>query len=347
MRKTTMKAAVGGASALILVAACSNGDDAVNGGNGDPGAGEDAFPTGSVTIIVPAEAGGGLDNTARQLQPFLTAALGVRVNVDNFGGAGTTIGVSHFLRNVDADCHGLVITNQPILFYSPNLFDVDYTFENLRPIGVPESNPGVWRVANDAPWQTFEEFIEDARQRPGEITASTSSASINANVVGIYEVADAAGVEFNIVPFDGGGGARNALARGEVDFTHAGAYNSLPIASTTRVLAVQEPENLWPEVTDGASTVNDALGIDLGTTASDYALQTHRECAEEYPDRFAALVEAWEEVAENEDFLAQLESVDALGSLRTGITPEELYEEFVTRNQAALENFDAYGSRFE
>ncbi len=57
---------------------------------------EAGYPNGPITVIAPANPGGGWDQTARQLQQVLrdTGLLGVPVEVVNRGGAGGTIGLA-------------------------------------------------------------------------------------------------------------------------------------------------------------------------------------------------------------------------------------------------------------
>src|SRR5436309_1363333 len=47
-----------------------------------------AYPTRSITMVVPFAAGGAVDTTARNLAPRLSELLGQQVVVENIGGAG-------------------------------------------------------------------------------------------------------------------------------------------------------------------------------------------------------------------------------------------------------------------
>lgn len=343
------------AAGSMLLAACGDTDGGAADDNGSAGAGGEAddvdgFPDDTVTIVVPAGEGGGMDLTGRRLQQALQTSLGTNVNVENHSGAGTTIGITYFLENLPQadECYGLILTNHPSLYIAPELFeDVGFTFEDLRPIGIPASNPGMWVVREDAPWETLEELIEDARGRPGEIIMSSSSASLNNHAIGVYEVMDETGVEFNIVPFaDGGSAAREALVRGEVDFSHVGAFNNLAILDQTRVLAVQEPQNDWPDITQDAPTVNEILGTDLGPSGSFYGLQVHTACYENHPERFDVLVEAYQDAVFGDTYQQALAEVDEEGTV-IDIEPDAMWEESQERAVTELEFLERYGDRFE
>ena len=313
-------------------------------------AADDGWPEREITMIVPAGEGGGMDTTARRLQTPMGEELGTQIVVENQSGAGTTIGIRYFLDSLEGadECYGLVETNHPTLYIAPELFeDVDFSYDSLRPVGIPASNPAVWAVRNDAPWETFEELIEDARSRPGEITMSSSSASLNNHAIGVFDVMDATGVEFNIVPFaDGGSAARAALVRGEVDFTHTGAYNRLSIEDETRVLAVQEPENEWPDITDDAPTVNEVLGTDLPSAGSFYGLQVHADCAENYPERYDQIVEAYQNTVNSDAYQEALAEVGEAGTV-VDVEPDQMFENSSNRAVSELEALDKYGEAFQ
>jgi tripartite-type tricarboxylate transporter receptor subunit TctC len=59
-----------------------------------PSFAQDAFPSKTITMIVPAAAGGPTDTVARLLAESMTKTLGQTVIVENAGGAGGTIGMA-------------------------------------------------------------------------------------------------------------------------------------------------------------------------------------------------------------------------------------------------------------
>lgn len=131
-----------------------------------------------IRFIVPTEAGGGFDTTLRQLQPYLEDRLHAAVMVQNLEGAATAIGTNAAL-NADQNCMTMMFHGVPHLTFSYLTQEVDYGLRDLAPIGGVSIEPGVIRVANDAPWRTFDELIEDARRRPGQIRASVSLRTSN------------------------------------------------------------------------------------------------------------------------------------------------------------------------
>jgi len=302
---TTRSAVVVLAIAATALSGCSS--------PGTPGATDTSAPAAEeasldrLTIVVPTSAGGGVDTAARQLQPYLEDALDATVVVENREGGGTTIGTTHMLSNAD-DCSTIMITAIPHINLSYLTNEVDFDLSSFAAVGGISVEPGVIRVRNDAPWQSLSELVEDARSDPGSVSFSVSE-PVSANVLGLHKIEAAAGVDFNIVPYDGGGPSRLALESGEVDATHAGVFNSLGIDESTRVLAVHQEENRWPEETDDAPTVSEALGVDAGVSESTYNLWTSATCAEENPDTYQSIVDAVESVVTSDALRADLEEV--------------------------------------
>lgn len=353
--RSMRRAGVALASVALVLAACGGNDSApaapaAPSAPSEPAAPAevDNFPDRPITFIVPAGAGGGMDTTMRRLQAAMSQELGVNITVQNFPGAGTTVGANYFLNILEGSrsCYAYLLTNHPSLYIAPSLFDIRFTYDDLSPIGIPASNPGIWVVRNDSPYQTLEELIEAARQNPGRISMSSSSASLNNHAIGVFEVMDAAEVEFNIVPFaDGGSAARNALVRGEVDFSHVGLYNWLGIADQTRVLAIQERENIWQAQIGDVRTVNEILGTDFGSSGSFYGFQAHRECEENHPERFAKMVEAYQNVVGSAEYQAALEEVGEGGTV-IPIDPKDMLEASARRAAVEIQALEIYGPRF-
>lgn len=341
-RRFAIIAATVSAGAMLL-GACNGGGEL--GGTEAPDG--DEFPSETITLIAASSPGGGLDTTTRRLEPGLSDALGVPIAVENHPGSGTALAANYLLQSLEPDCHSLIVTGHPALYTAPEIFDVDVSYRDLASVGIPASNPGVWRVRNDAPWETIEELVADARQRPGEISMSSSSASLTSYSLGVLEVMEAMDVEFNIVPFaDGGSAARNALVRGEVDFTMAGAFASLPIAEDTRVIAVHEEENRWPDITDNAPTVSEALGEEIPTADGFYALETHGECRENHPDRFAQLEEAYRATVFSDEYQQQLRDLGEEGTV-VDLSPDEIRAVADDYSSRMMEAVERYAHLFE
>jgi len=301
----------------LLVAAACSGEEAPNGGRG----GESSLAGERVRLVVPTSAGGGFDTTARQIQPYLEEELDATLLVENLEGGGYAIGTQAAINA--GDCT-LLFHAVPHLAFSYLTQNVDYTLEHLAPVAGVSIEPGVFRVRDDAPWNTLAELVEAARARPNEIRLSVSELTTS-NFVAVQQLQRATGADFNVIPYDGGGPARTALISGEVDVTHAGVFNSLAIDDGTKVLAISQPENRWPGVTDNAPTADEALGVDLPPNASTYGLFVPQACKTENPQAHQAIVDGVAAALKNEEFLATLDELGERDKIDY-LTPEEYGE---------------------
>jgi len=312
------KVCVASVLALVVALAVTSG---VGGRPPDEDGGRADYDGQRIRFIVPTAAGGGFDTTLRQLQPYLEKQLGATLMVQNLDGAATAIGTNAAL-NADENCMTMLFHGVPHLTFSYLTQDVDYGLDDLAPVGGVSIEPGVLRVKKDSPWQSFEDLIADAKARPGEIKVSVSLRTSN-NYVGMRAIEEAYGVKFNIVAYEGGGPSRTALLSGEVDATHAGAFNSLSLADSSRVLTVQQPENRWPDITDRAPVSVGADGKPISENSSRYSVWAPRSCEREYPARFRAMVDALNAAMVDPGFIADLKAVGEESKLEY-LTPDRL-----------------------
>ncbi len=282
---------------------------------------KDDYPNKTIRFVVPSSAGGGFDTTTRQIQPYFEKALGAQFAVENHSGGGTAIGTK-LVTEGDGDGYTIMITGTPHLQFSYLTTDVGYKLEDLVPIGSATFDPGVIRVQDDAPWKDLNELIEYAKTQPkGKLKASVSFRTSN-NFLALKQLEKATGVEFTIVPYGGGSEARTALLSGEVDLTHAGAFNSLNIEQGTRVIGVQHSSNDWPDVTDNAKTFNEQLGTNIPNNSSTYGIFVKAEVKEKHPERYQKIVDAYKKALEDTAFIDVMTKAGEIDKIRY-IAPDE------------------------
>ena len=320
-RHITTSALISAAAFALVLSGCAS----------DSGGGD--LSGQQIRWIVSSSAGGGFDTTTRQIEPYFTKEIGANAVVENHEGGGYAIGAQTMLTD-GADCTSIVTHGVPHLQFSYMTQDVDYDLSAFAPVGGISIEPGVLRVRKDAPWQTINDFVEDARKRPGQIKVSVSDLQSN-NYIALLQMEQALGIDLNIIGYDGGGPSRTALVTNEVDATHAGVFNSLSIADESRVLAVTQAENKWPDVTDNAPPINQALKTNLPDNASNYVLYASAECRDKNPQRYQQLVDALAASVKNEEYLA---SLDKLGekSKVAYLSPDDLTK-LAEQNQTEMQ----------
>jgi len=177
------------------------------------------YPTRNITMIVPFPAGGQADLAARPVAAALEKILGKPVIVDNrAGGAGGSVGNAQAAR-ADADGYTLLMTlsSLAVLPEADRLFDrhVAYEVSQFAPIARVLADPTLLAVPASAPWKTLQDFVDDARKRPGQIPYG-SSGPYGTLHVAMEMFAASAGITLLHVPFRGAGPALTALLGGTV-----------------------------------------------------------------------------------------------------------------------------------
>lgn len=174
-----------------------------------------AFPTRPVTLIVPWPAGGSTDRHLRTLAEAASKHLGQPVIVTNQPGGGGTNGPGNM--GLQAKPDGYTIAQFPMgMLRIPHMQKTawnpltDFSFI----IGVTGYSFG-FVVRSDSPHKTFNDFIEAARKQPGKIDFGSTGTGTSPHLL-IEEVADAAKVELNHIPFKGNADLMQALLGGHV-----------------------------------------------------------------------------------------------------------------------------------
>lgn len=197
---------------------------------------QSAWPARTITMIVPFPAGGQADLAARPVALALERILGKPVVVDNrAGGAGGSVGNAQAAR-AEPDGYTLLMTlsSLAVLPEADRLFDrpVAYEVSQFTPVARVLADPTVLAVPASAPWKTLQDFVDDARKRPGEITYG-SSGPYGTLHIAMEMFAASAGIKLLHVPFRGAGPALTGLLSGTV----------LALASAPGVLRPQVDDN--------------------------------------------------------------------------------------------------------
>jgi tripartite-type tricarboxylate transporter receptor subunit TctC len=182
------------------------------------------YPDHPITMIVPFPPGGVADAVARPLAEALGRELKQTVVVENKGGAGGALGIGTAAR-APADGYTLLLSLSSIsmLPEADRLLERKPSFQidQFKPIARITADPTVLVVRAEAPWKTVEEFVADAKRRPGQINFG-SSGNYGTMHVPIAQLEKAAGVKMTHIPFTGAGPAVTALLGGQVDVLASG-----------------------------------------------------------------------------------------------------------------------------
>ena len=183
-----------------------------------------AWPTKAITMIVPFPPGGLADLVARPVAEAMSRELGQPVVIENKAGAGGGIGMSQAAKAKPDGYTVLlalssltVIPEADVVLARPAMF----ALTDLRPIARFTADPTVLAVRADAPWKTVQQFVDDAKKRPGAINYG-SSGSYGTMHVPMEILSQNAGIKMTHVPFTGAGPAVVALLGGQIDAVSSG-----------------------------------------------------------------------------------------------------------------------------
>lgn len=260
-------------------------------GNGSAG-GESAYPEKDVTLIVQAAAGGGSDLASRALAAELEPVLGTSVIVENRPGASGSTAMQ-YLRDQEADGYTIGFVPVEISMLGHQGFDIapeDYDF-----LGQIMLAPGVLVVPNDSPYETFEDFIDAAKDERLAVGNSGAGSIWEAAANG---VARETGAQLDSVPFDGGAPAVTAVIGGQIDAAVAGVGEVSAAAEQgqLRPLAIFHDER-HPDLPDTPTATEAGYELEFGGWGGIYAPKG-------LPDEVrSTLEEAVEEAATSSAFI--------------------------------------------
>lgn len=203
-----------------------------------------AWPTKTVTLVVPFPPGGSTDLIARTLQPKLAEKFGGTFVVDNKPGATGTIGAAQVVRSAP-DGHTLFVSSLGPYVIAPHLTKVTYdATKDFDYISVAVQAPNVLVVPAASPHKTMADVIAWQKANPGKMTfASSGNGSSDHLTAELYwQQTGTTGIH---VPYKGGGPVMTDLLGNQVDSSfmnintampqiQAGKLRALSITSATR-----------------------------------------------------------------------------------------------------------------
>lgn len=206
-----------------------------------PIANAQAWPTKTVTIVVPAAPGGPSDILGRVLGEKLRERFGQSFIVENRGGAGGNLGTAAVARSTP-DGYTLLLTVDAPIVVNPAIYD-KMPYDPVKDLqGVAMIGDGgdvVLAVHAGSPAKTVQELIESMRKDPGNANYVSSGTGFPSHIVG--ELFKREG-KFDAVhiPAKGAGAAMQEFLSGRMSFNFPPASIAAPVArgGKIRLLAV-------------------------------------------------------------------------------------------------------------
>src|SRR5882724_521111 len=198
------------------------------------------FPTKPIELAVPYAAGGSHDLTARALASVAHQYLGQPMVVVLKPGGGGAPGSQYVIR-AKPDGYTLMLGGT-----GPNTI---FALVQNAPIGPDHFtsiarinySPAIFAVRSEAPWKSFRDVVDHMKKNPGKFNFANTG-TWGAGDFPMRMVARAAGVDYNNIPYDGGGPALLAVLGGHADGSFLYTAQLLPQigAGKMRALAVTD-----------------------------------------------------------------------------------------------------------
>lgn len=210
------------------------------------------YPNKPVTIQVGFGAGGSSDVGVRVLAEALKKILGQPVLVENKPGAGSQVMLSDFKNNAKPDGYTLALINIPQL--QTIVFDPtrkpSFGMKDFQPVANHVQDPGSILVRKESPFKTLEDFLQEAKAKPGQVKASTTGIGSDDHLA-VLDLQRKANLRFNIIHLQDTPAALTAALGGhtDVDFDNVGGFLPSAKSGTARILAVMM-EQRYPDLPD-------------------------------------------------------------------------------------------------
>jgi tripartite-type tricarboxylate transporter receptor subunit TctC len=195
------------------------------------------WPSRLIKAVIPFGAGSAADVVPRVVFDRLSAELGQAIVVENRPGAGGTVGTAAVVK-ADADGYNLLAQSSALsispAIYPKLSFDITKDLSSALMIGV---SANVMIVPASRPWKTVQDFIADAKAKPGSIAFGSVGVG-SATHISAEKFRLAAGIETTHVPYRGGAEVIADILGGRIDFYFCPLATALPLIREGRVRAL-------------------------------------------------------------------------------------------------------------
>lgn len=266
---------------------------------------QEDFLSDTIEIISHAAPGGGTDITARAWMSAAQESLGEELIIVYKQGGGARSAHEYLMTREPDGLTLLALTQTHLYTIARGMSPI--TIDDMKGVARAMDDPSVIVVRSDSEYETYEDLVAASKEQPLNWGVAQVGGTEH---IGIARWAEAAGVQFRVVPFGSGGEMITALRSGAIDATLANVSEALgPITDEDlNALAVldDEPIEDLPDVPTAASKGHD---ISVSTTRG-YAVR-----ADTPPEIVAQLETALLEAMQSETYQNYLRN--------SGLDPED------------------------
>jgi tripartite-type tricarboxylate transporter receptor subunit TctC len=196
------------------------------------------YPKKKIELVVAFKPGGGSDTLGRAVAHYGKKYIGQTIFVTNRTGGAGAVGFNY---GASAKPDGYVLTFiVTTLTIAPHITKgYPVTYKDFEPVALIAVVPSCISVRADSKYKTLQDFIQDAKARPGEIRVGQAGTGSPWHLAG-GSLIEAANIKFSSVPYKGAGPSITALLGGHLDATVTSAGEIFPHvkAGKVRTLAI-------------------------------------------------------------------------------------------------------------
>ncbi|MDB5368524.1 MAG: Recombinase RecA [Roseomonas sp.] len=176
----------------------------------------------TILVVVPFPPGGGVDQMARVILPYVQKHLpGANFVVENRGGAGSQIGME-FAFNARPDGYTLGAVTSPAMMTIPFERPVRYRVEEFVYLANVIDDPGGLWVRKESPVRDMADLLARAQKEAGSLSFGTTGIGSDDHLVMLELENGIPGLKFSHVPYNGAAPLQTAVLGGHLD---VGCFN--------------------------------------------------------------------------------------------------------------------------
>lgn len=255
------------------------------------------YPSKTIHMVVPWSAGGGTDSIGRGFAEAMKEA-GANVVVDNISGAAGMTG-SIQVAQAEPDGYTILMNGDTDILAALTFADVPLTLDDFTYIGGFYSTP-TWILSHqDSGITSMEQFLEEAEKNPGQMTLGSATPA-GAQMIMAAAIKGQTGLNFRIIPYQGGADLKKALLGNQVNagIIHAPVLLAEAKAGVINVIGTGEPlDKITYEPVRDTPTLEDiGIPVAMGITRGIYV---PKDTPEDVVDKLTEIVRT---AAESESF---------------------------------------------
>ena len=183
------------------------------------------YPEGNINVYIPTAEGGGADRNFRAFTSVWKEKLGTEFEPSFYPGASGRVGYEIYMGKAEPDCYNLIFGNMGPEVLNWAMKAPDFNIDDYFYFGQVDKDPCCLFVGAESPLKTMDDILSEGKKR--KLTVGTSRMAHPASI-GLLALGEQVGVEFNLIPLQGGKGT---VAGPVVGAILIAAFNELFVAT--------------------------------------------------------------------------------------------------------------------